>query len=57
MRAVSRTKGGMTADATTMERFLDRLDSEHGGAVTWLLAHELSEADLAALRAALVGNS
>jgi protein-tyrosine phosphatase len=36
--------------AVNIERFLDRLDQEFGGAAAWLDAHSWTEADRAALR-------
>jgi protein-tyrosine phosphatase len=54
MRAVATGRGVMTADADTMSRFLDRLQRDHGGAGSWLLAHGMSTEELAALRASLV---
>jgi protein tyrosine/serine phosphatase len=37
-----------------MERFLDRLDEDHGGAVGWLRAHGFTTSDVARLRAKLL---
>jgi protein tyrosine/serine phosphatase len=40
--------------AETMQQVLDVIDTEHGGAGTWLRAHGWSEADAAALRTHLL---
>jgi protein-tyrosine phosphatase len=38
----------------TMERFLDRLDAEHGGVLGWLVEHGFDAADVRRLRAKLL---
>lgn len=43
-----------TAEAETMQRFLDELHDEHGGAARWLRGNGVGKDELAALRAALV---
>jgi protein-tyrosine phosphatase len=43
-----------TPRATTMERMLDLLDADHGGANGWLRAHGWTDADAGALRAKLL---
>ena len=43
-----------TAEPETMQRFLDMLYSDHGGAAAWLRDHGLGADELTALRAAIV---
>ncbi len=45
---------GQATDATTMLTFLDHLESQYGGADSYLGTHGVEDAELAALRARLV---
>lgn len=45
---------GQATDSTTMLTFLDHLESQYGGADSYLGTHGVEDAELAALRARLV---
>jgi len=47
----------MSAEASTMQAALDWLRATHGGAAGYLRAHDLTDAEITALRAALVDRS
>lgn len=49
-------EGVLTAEPEVMRRFLAHLHGELGGAAEWLIQHGLTEAELAQVRATLVGS-
>jgi protein-tyrosine phosphatase len=51
---IRRSGGGLSANAADLERFLEIVNERYGGGAGYLRAHGLTEAELDALRAALV---
>jgi protein tyrosine/serine phosphatase len=54
MQAVVKGRGVMVASEDTMERFLEHLRASYGGGVGYLGAHGFTDAELSALKRALV---